>query len=873
MADVPSQIAGYRLGARLGAGAMGAVYRATQEALGREVALKLMAPQLAGDEHYCERFLREARAAARVNHPHVVTCFDAGRQDRWLFLAMELMPGGDVEHLLAQQGGRLPEGRALALLHDAALGLMGIEQAGLIHRDLKPANLLLDARGTVKIADLGLARQEGQAGATSAGAVMGTPCYMAPEQARGQADQDIRADLWALGATLFQLLSGRPPFSGEGVLDTIAKVVQEPVPDLRRACPSAGEATVAILARCLEKDRARRYHHAEELAADLARALGRPVPTTRSIPIQADHGPSTTRTPTPAERGPASTRTPVTPSGLVRMLGTDATSQQLAILAKRVLIDEAGLTAILVLGPGATFVRALLERILAVAGVVHGLRDEGIIAAARPAPNARRLVLARGDEPAPGMAGRSVRGERLDALTTPVVVRISDDGMQAVALTAFGSLVPPRPLEEALRASGVRAGLDAMAVRRLMEGPASGDGRTVIATGRTALPGHAAGFVLVDNVTNTTVHEVADGRLRRVTAGQVVARWRDGTPGTAGYDVRGLVLPCDPLPATRPDALCGEGIELARDGEGRVVLRALLDGCCQRQADGAVRVVDVLDVAGDLTIAGGPLVTDRLVVVHGSIQAGASVETASDVVVLGDIHDARVIAGGNIEVDGQILSGEAGVMAGGLVTACGTRLRRIMAASVRIAGLVEASEVIATGSITAHRVMGGSLTAAGDITVDLAGDRHGGSTTLWAGHHLALDQHLSIADLEARRLAGERERLLAACQTLERAQDDAARRQLRLGSGGFVRPDVLRALRDRLARLDQEHAHANAAAEGARQHLARARQLAADLAPMVDNAKAHLEVRVLAHPGTILRLGDLPPDIVTEPRVGVRVGA
>jgi uncharacterized protein (DUF342 family) len=342
--------------------------------------------------------------------------------------------------------------------------------------------------------------------------------------------------------------------------------------------------------------------------------------------------------------------------------------------------------------------------------------------------------------------------------------------------------------------------------------------------------------------------------------------------GVPGHDVLGRTIPCRELPGHRPEDFLGEGVELARDGEGRLVLRALQAGVCQQQPDGAVRVVKAVEVDGDLTAAAGPLVTDDLVIVRGSVRPGASVQCGSDVVVLGDVHDARIVAGGAVQVEGMLLRGEAEVVAGGIVTARGARMRRIMAGSVRVDGDVLGGEIIASGDIAARRVVGGSLTAAGSIAVDYAGDRDGSTTELWAGHHLQLQHQVAVAELAARRLALERERLVAQCAALDKAHDEAERRTLRIGSGGFVREEVLRHMRDRLQRLELEHGQARDASELARQQLAEHRKVAQALGPLANNQAARLQVRVLAQPGTVLRLADLEPEALAEPRMQVSKG-
>jgi serine/threonine protein kinase len=273
----------------LGEGGMGTVYRAGQLSLQRQVALKVLVAGEVGDGDATERFLREARSAAAVNHPHVVTTFAAGKDAKAmrLYIAMELMPGGDAERLAAKAGGRLPERRALEVIRDCARGLVAIEEAGLVHRDIKPENIFLTTSGAAKLGDLGLARRvSGDDRLTQTGFIVGTPCYMSPEQANGETDVDIRTDVYALAASLLRLLTGKRPFEGGSVPAILYRVTSEPPPDPREAAPATSPATCALIARAMAKDRSERHPGAAALLADLEAALaGRPV--ARAPQVQA----------------------------------------------------------------------------------------------------------------------------------------------------------------------------------------------------------------------------------------------------------------------------------------------------------------------------------------------------------------------------------------------------------------------------------------------------------------------------------------------------------------------------------------------------------------------------------------------------------
>ena len=250
---------------------MGRVYRAEHETLGRTVALKVLTEAVASRPGFDQRFIREARAMAQIDHPRVVRCYDAGRADGQLFMALEFVAGGDASQLVGK-GTELEQ--ALAILRDSAEGLVAIEDAQLVHRDIKPANIFIDDDGRAKLADLGLARSSrGDDALTVPGLPIGTPSYMAPEQARGDEHIDIRADIYALGATLFCLLAGRPPFIGNNPIETITLACSQPAPTLASLRVQVPAEVENIIQQCLAKDPDQRFQHAHELVAALQHAM------------------------------------------------------------------------------------------------------------------------------------------------------------------------------------------------------------------------------------------------------------------------------------------------------------------------------------------------------------------------------------------------------------------------------------------------------------------------------------------------------------------------------------------------------------------------------------------------------------------------
>jgi TolB-like protein len=254
----------------LGAGGMGVVYRAKDTRLGRAVALKFPLPPYSLDAAAKARFLREAHAAAALDHPNLCTIYEVGESDDgWLFLAMALYPGETLRVRLAREGP-LPVEQALAIARQIAQGLACAHAAGIVHRDLKPGNVMLVPNGAVKILDFGLAKARDESLSASS-ARLGTASYMAPEQVRGET-VDGRTDLWALGVLLYEMLIGRKPFAGEHEAATAHAILHdEPVAPskIHRDIPAAVEEIILTL---LEKDPARRYGTAEELVNKLAAA-------------------------------------------------------------------------------------------------------------------------------------------------------------------------------------------------------------------------------------------------------------------------------------------------------------------------------------------------------------------------------------------------------------------------------------------------------------------------------------------------------------------------------------------------------------------------------------------------------------------------
>jgi YVTN family beta-propeller protein len=266
-ARLDSLVAGYRVERLLGRGGMGAVYLAHDVQLGRKVALKLLAPELSEDTSFRERFLRESRIAAGLEHPNVVPVYQAGDADGTLFIAMRYVEGTDLKRLLAD-AGRLDRATVASVASQVAAALDAAHEAGLVHRDVKPGNVLIDRREHVYLSDFGLTKQTAsRSGLTATGTLVGTLDYVAPEQIQGQ-PVDGRSDIYSLACMLHEALTGTPPFRRDTDVATLWAHIQEP------PAPTGDAAVDETFARALNKRPADRYASAGEFAGDLGRALG-----------------------------------------------------------------------------------------------------------------------------------------------------------------------------------------------------------------------------------------------------------------------------------------------------------------------------------------------------------------------------------------------------------------------------------------------------------------------------------------------------------------------------------------------------------------------------------------------------------------------
>jgi serine/threonine protein kinase len=283
----------YRINSAIGVGGMGEVYCATDTKLGRDVALKVLPTDVAGDPDRLARFQREARAVASLNHPNVVTLYSVEESEGVHFLTMELVEGQPLDQLISSDG--LPADRIVEIAGALAEALAAAHEKGIVHRDLKPANVMVTREGRVKVLDFGLAKDTGaqssndatltSAGNTQAGMVMGTPAYMSPEQVAGR-DLDHRTDIFSLGVVLYEMATGRRPFGGTSSAELVSSILRDSPPSVTDVRPELPVDLARVIRRCLEKDPRHRVQTARDVSNEF-RELRPPTTNAARVPISA----------------------------------------------------------------------------------------------------------------------------------------------------------------------------------------------------------------------------------------------------------------------------------------------------------------------------------------------------------------------------------------------------------------------------------------------------------------------------------------------------------------------------------------------------------------------------------------------------------
>ena len=275
---IPKNIGRYEVISELGRGGMATVYLAHDPGFQRNVAVKVLPREYMHDPQFRVRFEREARTIAGLEHPAIVPVYDFGEADEQLFIVMRLMAGGSLAERLKHGPLSMPE--AARLLNRIAGALDKAHEKGIVHRDLKPGNILFDEDGHPYISDFGIAKMQQGSATFTGSAIIGTPAYMSPEQARGEKALDGRSDIYALGAILFETLTGRLPYESDTPMGQVVKHITDPVPRILAANPDLPDACESIIERAMAKNRAERFASAQEMAAALESVIAPAGPTT-----------------------------------------------------------------------------------------------------------------------------------------------------------------------------------------------------------------------------------------------------------------------------------------------------------------------------------------------------------------------------------------------------------------------------------------------------------------------------------------------------------------------------------------------------------------------------------------------------------------
>jgi serine/threonine-protein kinase len=268
----------YKIVKRLAKGGMGAVYLAQHVASDQKYAVKILTEEFSKMPGIQGRFKREASATGRLEHPNIVGTIEMGQEENYTYIVMEYVDGGSlIEYIVKEKEKKVPPLRTVMIMCDILAGLQHAHDRGVIHRDIKPGNILMTSQGRAKVIDFGLAKDaEAQTILTLSGNVVGTPAYMAPEQARGEGSGPP-ADLYSCGILSFLMLTGRKPFEGKSLVDTLEKQINEPLPSIRAVTPDVPQTLEDVVRKMCAKDPLARYRSPAETIVALRRAMGLPV--------------------------------------------------------------------------------------------------------------------------------------------------------------------------------------------------------------------------------------------------------------------------------------------------------------------------------------------------------------------------------------------------------------------------------------------------------------------------------------------------------------------------------------------------------------------------------------------------------------------
>ncbi|MFW5751483.1 MAG: FapA family protein [Planctomycetota bacterium] len=685
----------------------------------------------------------------------------------------------------------------------------------------------------------------------------------------------LATDIYALGACLFELLCGETLATGVDAAAAARAVLGDELHVHRRL----GETTqplIDVVTCCLAPDPAHRYESLAALRSDLdaARAGHQAAEAKRiSDRLAPVSGSSAKSVQTRSELFDVNDIEEYVRKHQAEKTATAAipakspTSAREKIL-RDILTSKDGMCAWIVIGPDACFPREVLESLLGEAGITHGWSDGGMREASAPSDRPRKIILAEGTPPRPGVPGTTVLNGPIEALSNPVQIVVSDDGMWATAYTPPCEPVPRHHVQRALGEAGLSMGLDSAALQQLCE-MGSETGQTVIARGIPVREPITATFRLLVGDAGPGGDSADSGPIS-VDNGTKLALWDTGEPGRPGMDVRGQAIPFTPRSTPDPFDYAGEGTRLGRY-QNDVYLCAEISGAVQVMEDATIRVVPERAHHRDLG-SDEPIDTQEVLVIHGDVLDGARIRAGSDCHILGDVGDAALEIAGNLRVSGTIAAGTADITVARALSARAITGRKLVCGELDVSQCLTNSDLVCTGDARIATIAGGSLTAAGEIAAGEAGDDAGTRTLLWAGHHIPNAVKRDMARLDEHRIRTERRRLSAERQ---RFTGDLQRQKLRADMysvAGYMREEAKLDMVRRLKWLSARSSQLDAEMEESRHVLLARRQDTAELDETTENTKACITIERLVHPGVELRVAHYAGTVIEREEQGLRFG-
>lgn len=786
-----------------------------------------------------------AKKLLEFRHPSVAPLQDLGLVEHNAVLIYGDLPGTPLLATLAERLP-LPETAACLVLYDILAPLASLQGAGLHHGDLLPERIVLRADRSIGL----LAPVPESLDLYGHPATCFPPAALrtvAPERLAAVPCNLVAGDVYAVGRLLLDLLSA--PVEDEAAPSTS----EDPLLCLERLLPQASPRLTTILRCCLNRDPKQRYGNPNELRHDLNLFLTdcdpELAPRIRAGGQRAGSTPiaGVSRQLTPS--GPALHEYVQGRSQAAATIQADTASGAISEgnvrrAARLISLAGDGMRAWIKLAAGVRFPEELLRRTLEQEGVVFGIQEGGLIQATTPRNEVRRITLALGQTAGPGRAGRTVLGRVLPGLARKILLQVTEDKASALAILAPGTIPTYQEIEQACQQAGVVHGLDKELIDKLVD-QGSTEEEVVLARADAMVPARAAGFRLLG----------APDEVRLVAEGDLIATWHEAEPGRDGRDVHGETMPATEADAVERTLLIGPGTREQQRGD-RGVLLASRPGLVRQSAAGVVSVAAVEIITGDLVAQAGPKVVDAVLIVRGSIRDGAVVECADDLIVDGDIGDARLSVGGLLLVGGAIRDGMTEIAVAGGVRAAAIGKRRVVASDVTVAGAMRGSEIIATGVVQAVQVIGGSITAYGRLRAEHIGDIDGTDTLVWAGRHVPRALARDLARMDARRVGVERELLLREARIFERLLRELGKRQAFQEASGYMRGDYRNDLAGRIVRVKERLALVREQLDGKRGELLDKRQNAESANAGVDDWAGEVEVIGTLHAGVRLKIAE-----------------